>query len=81
MRAVVMKEMRRRAGVACVLRVCVNTQNLLMSAPAASSVLVTYKRLLTLAKRLPSKEAVKAVADIRAAFRRDKTETDPAKCV
>ena len=47
------------------------------SAPA-SSVLSAYKRMLTLARRLPAADRERACSDIRAAFRSAKGEADPA---
>lgn len=42
-------------------------------------VLVAYKRLLTLAKRLPSADRGKALTDIRTAFRASAAERDPLR--
>jgi hypothetical protein len=47
--------------------------------PEPNRVLVAYKRLLSLARRLPGAEdRARAAEDIRAAFRRSRGEADPA---
>lgn len=49
--------------------------------PRMSAALATYRRLITLAKRLPEPDAKNAITQIREAFRANKSVDSEERCV